>query len=460
MSGKRSEKKRNREEDTFVIGQDVDQDEKDVENFLFGSKPVSPKDNRPVKKKRKLETAWVDEDEEDVIVNLSRNNRLKKLRAKTTETDVDVSEYEQRLRQNHSTLNSKVDTTWADQYEEEGDLDIDRLSSSVINNTSQFLRDGTINLTRLTDVTKDERIKGVIYSVDFHSSGEVLLVGSNDKHIRLYHLQDDKSERIQSILIDQLAVKSAKFTHDGREIFACGSLPFYCYYDVISGAINTGRVTNRKNRQYDITDCFPSPDNKLVVLKGKRGKFMIMSRNSKMLVGELNMNTDAFTACFSPDSKYFYTAGRGGRVNVWDIKERRCIKKFFDHGSNSTRSLTISPDGEFMATGSSDGVVNLYRTDSLDKSRPVPVKEYMNLTTPISSIGFNHDSQILGFASREIRNAFRLSNTFAGTVYSNFPTEKTPFYSVHTFAFSPDSRRMAIDGPHGTVLLYKLNHYN
>jgi hypothetical protein len=72
------------------------------------------------------------------------------------------------------------------------------------------------------------------------------------------------------------------------------------------------------------------------------------------------------------------------------IKETRII----------TRRTTFSDDS---------GVVNIYKTLSLFKDEaPHPSKTMMNLTTPITSMKFNHDGQILGIASRSKKNAFRL----------------------------------------------------
>jgi hypothetical protein len=59
---------------------------------------------------------------------------------------------------------------------------------------------------------------------------------------------------------------------------------------------------------------------------------------------------------------------------------------------------------------SDSGVVNLYDLTAIDAetSNPKPQKSFLNLTTPITHLQFNHDSQILAISSSQKADAFRL----------------------------------------------------
>lgn len=46
------------------------------------------------------------------------------------------------------------------------------------------------------------------------------------------------------------------------------------------------------------------------------------------------------------------------------------------------------------------------------------------------------------------------------TVFSNWPTSKSPLHYVHDAAFSPNSGYLAIGNARGRVLLYRLHHYS
>lgn len=67
---------------------------------------------------------------------------------------------------------------------------------------------------------------------------------------------------------------------------------------------------------------------------------------------------------------------------------------------------------------STSGYVNIYGSDSFavpstlsnlsGRETPKTIKALGQLTTPISSLKFNHDAQILAMASKDKRDSFRL----------------------------------------------------
>ena len=88
---------------------------------------------------------------------------------------------------------------------------------------------------------------------------------------------------------------------------------------------------------------------------------------------------------------------------------RSCIHKFYDEGCIDGKSISLSPNDRYLACGSSSGIVNIYETESLiNESSPAPVKYISNLTTSISSLTFNHSSEVLAIASDVNSNAFKL----------------------------------------------------
>jgi len=72
-------------------------------------------------------------------------------------------------------------------------------------------------------------------------------------------------------------------------------------------------------------------------------------------------------------------------------------------------------------------------------SRPAPTKTFMHLTTPVDELLFNHDSQILAMASRRTKDALKMVHVPSRTVFSNWPTSKTPLHYVTSLDFSPSS---------------------
>ncbi len=64
-----------------------------------------------------------------------------------------------------------------------------------------------------------------------------------------------------------------------------------------------------------------------------------------------------------------------GEVYVWDMNAKVCVHKFVDDGCIKGTSIAISPTQQYLACGSSSGVVNLYNTSQLENnSLPKPDK--------------------------------------------------------------------------------------
>lgn len=145
---------------------------------------------------------------------------------------------------------------------------------------------------------------------------------------------------------------------------------------------------------------------------------------------------------------------------VWDVNTRTCLHRAVDDGCLSCTSLAVSPSGQFLATGSKQGVVNLYKMDTvLENREPAPVKIMMNLVTSVTSLRFNPTSEILCAASVDKHNAFKMMHLPSFTVFSNFPTFQTNIGIPQVIGFSPASGYLSISNRTGSALLYRLRHY-
>ena len=103
---------------------------------------------------------------------------------------------------------------------------------------------------------------------------------------------------------------------------------------------------------------------------------------------------------------------------VWDLRSHDCIHRFVDEGCVQGTALGISPNGQFVAAGSSSGVVNVYDQSCMTQAKPRPLKAVMNLTTSASEVQFNHTSELLAISSKEKKSAVKLVRDRIG-VYGN-----------------------------------------
>jgi U3 small nucleolar RNA-associated protein 18 len=91
---------------------------------------------------------------------------------------------------------------------------------------------------------------------------------------------------------------------------------------------------------------------------------------------------------------------------------------------------------------------------------PKPLKAFMNLTTLADTLAFSPDGQMLAMSSRMEKDALRVVHLPTRTVFSNWPSSKTPLHYVHSLAFSPHCGYFAVGNARGRVLLYRLTHYD
>jgi U3 small nucleolar RNA-associated protein 18 len=88
-----------------------------------------------------------------------------------------------------------------------------------------------------------------------------------------------------------------------------------------------------------------------------------------------------------------------------------------------------------------------------------PVKSIMNLTTPVSSIAFHPSGELMAVASEDKKDHLRLVHLPSASVFTSWPTERTPLGRVSCLDFSAGGGFFAIGNKKGRVLLYKLSHF-
>lgn len=150
----------------------------------------------------------------------------------------------------------------------------------------------------------------------------------------------------------------------------------------------------------------------------------------------------------------------GNEMYIWDIKSRTCIHRAVDDGCLSCSVTAISPNGQFLATGSREGVVNLYDINTVLKEKvPVPLKVILNLVTSITGLKFNPTSEILAMSSDKKANAFKMLHLPSFSVFSNFPTFRTTMSMPSAIDFSPNSGYLGVSNRSHRAFLYRLKHY-
>ncbi|KAG6919717.1 hypothetical protein DXG01_002663 [Tephrocybe rancida] len=485
------------------------------------SRPSSPSNSAPVPSIQKSRSAPAWTDPSDPLVSLSAP-RLRKLRDAPSETSLPSRTYEARLRRQYERINPEP--AWASKARlasKDKDSDADALEE-LLGETGGILegkererrgrvelKSGSVELERLRDANLEVQDKGCGEArvVCFHPSERVpvLCVGSADRRVRLFNIDGHTNPLLQTLHVPSLPLtspSSVSFHPSGNSLLLTGPRPFFYTHDLQSGA-----TTRHARGLWGTT--FNSVTSSSASLK--RG------RNSKDGTGKGGEGGEGMElTAFSERGDVLAVAGRGGYVHLvdwasgagqvvgslkcggggggvralwwhrgqggeggreqlavlsgdaevylWDVGERRCVRRWKDEGGFRGAGRAMAGKGGFLAVGSNTGFVNVYGADSfatgdLNMANPKPRKSIANLTTSISAIRFNHDAQLMAVASQEKKDAMRLIHTPTLTSFANWPTAGTPLGHVSAIDFSARSEYLAIGNTRGRVLLYHLKDY-
>lgn len=274
-------------------------------------------------------------------------------------------------------------------------------------------RDHTIKVwnPQTNQVTQTIQNSRTILSIAISADGQMLATGSSDKSIRLWDL---KSGRLLRTLAQPGSVSSVSFSPNGKLIASGGQIS---KGTIVTGGqvgiwdVATGKPVQMFRSAQAYRSVVFSPDGKLLLAGGfdktvtawnvKTGQLVktYIGLKSTGRAGRINniaispqgtvvaaggeskagtvwlwdaqtgalLNTLALTGSnpfirglsFSPDGKVLAAATLTD-INLWDVSTGQALKSWKD--KDLTYSLTFTPDGKHLATGS---------TDRFDPSRPV-----------------------------------------------------------------------------------------
>lgn len=446
------------ENDTKEINDEVPENlrnDTDISKTIHSSESSdegSEKDDQTRKK-----VAWTDEDDAYYTVDTAFNIQNRKLSTGRPEkfyTEFLENKYKQLVGTPKWAEIDRVQDNFNDT-----DYEILKHSSHLEVPKMKSLPKNIIDIKALKSINQQTSNEGpIISSVEFHPTSTIALVAGSSGILSLFQIDGIENNKLHSMQYKRFPISKAKFLKEGTEVLLGSQFYSYCHsYNLISGKTYkiplSHDITNMK--KYEI-----SPDGRLIAICGRAGEVYLLTSSTKELIGTLKMNTKCKAISFTPDNKILLTHGDGNEIYVWDIKSRTCIHRAVDDGCLSCSAIAISPSGQFVATGSKEGVVNLYDANTiLQEKVPVPLKIILNLVTSISELKFNPTSEILAMASDRKANAFKMLHLPSFNVFSNFPTFQTAISMPSAIDFSPNSGYLGISNRSNKAFLYRLKHY-
>lgn len=353
---------------------------------------------------------------------------------------------------------------WAEiKTQDDGDSDSEheilKHSNHLAPVKTKRLAKGLIEIKALRNINNETQNEGpFVTNLRFHPTSTVAFATGLSGIVSLFQIDGKDNNKLQSIKFDKFPVNCARFLKDGTEIILGTKYRnYFQIYDLMTGKTYKSQlphtVTNAK--KFEV-----SPDGKIIAVAGRTGEIHLLSGLTKELITTIKMNKKCLALAFTPDSQKLITHGDSEEIYIWDIMSRRCAHRAVDDGCLAAGAVAISPSGQFLATGSKQGVVNIYDTKTVMENKvPQPLKIVLNLVTPISSLRFNPTSEILAMASQFKENALRMVHLPSLNIFSNFPTSQTVMHNPLDIDFSPNSGYLGISNNKNKAYLYRLKHY-
>lgn len=409
----------------------------------------------------KRKPAWYDEDDDGIEVGQALDAQNRKLPYAKTGVNCRTNKYSNLLKNKFESI---VGTPkWASLEKpkrEDSDSEEDILTTCgfIAKTTKSNLPQSILEFKKVKDLNSETYNEGpYINSVEFHPTSSAALVAGNGGVVSLFAVDGKRNHKLHSIGFERFPIVCAKFINGGNGA-VLGSRHNYVYtYDLMSAK------ESRVSLPHGLTQFkkfIVSPDSKYLACAGKWGEVHVLSSSSMERVALLKQDGEVNALTFSPQGNLMYGHSDNGEVTVWDMNMRRVKHKFVDEGCLQGTTLAISSSNQFLATGSAQGVVNLYGVeDVLQNKIPKPRKTILNLTTGISNLEFNCTSEMLALSSSDVPNSMKLFHVGSGTVFNNFPPFESKLGNVASLNFSPNSGFVAIGNRKSTVALYRLKHY-
>ncbi|XP_017014959.2 U3 small nucleolar RNA-associated protein 18 homolog [Drosophila takahashii] len=411
---------------------------------------------------QKRKAAWSDSDDEDIQVGDVK--RATKHTGPLNHLRKDKSYKEYLTARFHRTLNQPK---WAEKKvknegEENSSDDEEDLLKTVgfIDRKAargSDLPQKTLNFKRVKDLNRSTYSEGLVTSIQFHPTSTAALVAGENSIATIYTVDGQKNEKLHSMRFKKFALICSRIAPCGTKAFFGSLRRFYYSYDLLEAKESKLTLPGdmKTMHQFEVSPC-----GKFIIAAGKFGAIHLLTANTNELLHSFKQEGKVKGLTWSGDSKRVLVCGASSNVTVLNLRQNLIEHTFLDDGCINGQCIQLAPNQRLLATGSKEGVVNVYDYESVFASKaPQPEKRFMNLRTGISDLQFNHSSELLAMSSSAAPNAVKLAHFPSATVYSNFPEQSDNLGYVDSMAFSPHSSFLALATKGKRVPLFRLKYF-
>ncbi|MCG9126870.1 PD40 domain-containing protein [Candidatus Poribacteria bacterium] len=279
-----------------------------------------------------------------------------------------------------------------------------------------------------------------ISSISTFSPDGLKMAIATDNELRIWDVENGK---YQFQLTGHLyRISEIAFSPNGRILITAGDGELHLW-DVVKG-IQWKSISGHNTYVFGLAI---SPDNEIIAV-GSTKEIRLWETDTGLLKNTLyEPDWGNGSMAFNPDGSLL-ASETGWRIRLWNIDDgthHATLKGFLGNSASGYGivSVKFSPDGRYLATGSSQSTIQLWNLGRIHKGT------LTGHTDGIRSIAFSYDSRTLATASKD--QTIRLWDVDNETHIKTLSGHTDEVLSV---AFSPDASIIASGSADETVILW------
>ncbi len=274
------------------------------------------------------------------------------------------------------------------------------------------------------------------------------LAASNKQHLVLYRTgQDLKEPLIETGRMDVSHAWLSRFQPGGEMLASTGG--------IFDGTVRLWDLTTQRTagvlgkRMRPVLGLDFHPDGDVLAGAGWGGHIWLWNaHNGRAIHTAESHETLIRTLTFSPDGQFLASAGGifDGNIRIWYVEDKQRLH-LFDAYTHLSGKLLYSPNGAYFASAGRDRIIHLW--NATDGQEHVSLYGHAD---EVRDIAFSPDSSLLASAGGE--GMVRLWDVETGRPLLALSDHKKRVRSV---TFSPDGRLLYSAGDDKTIRVYSIS---